>query len=328
MYDLALEGGGVKGIALVGAVDDLLANGFAFDRVAGTSAGAIVACLVAAGADREQLGRWVRDVDYEQFRDKGLLDRIPLLGPGASLLFERGLYEGRALQRWLSDRLEELGVRTFGDLRRAGDRVSDDRRGLVDAPLGQRWSLVVPVVDLTVGRLLRVPWDAEAAWGLDPDELSVAAMVRASTAIPYYFEPAEVEDADGRTHVLVDGGLLANFPIDLFARQDPEPAEHPTIGVKLSAAPESTFPVRELGGPRAYAETVVMTALAAQDRRILTDPCVVDRTVFVDTADVSAIDFDLDDATRDHLFERGRLAATAWRQSWSAADHATNCHRH
>lgn len=316
--DLALEGGGVKGIALVGAVTELLDGGITVDRVAGTSAGAIVASLLAAGASPTQLASWVRDADYERFRDKGLLDRLGPLGKGASLLLERGLYEGDALRRFLTRRLEQLDVRTFADLRRADD----------DAPLSQRWSLVVPVVDLTVGRLLRLPWDARAAWDLDPDELDVATIVQASTAIPYFFEPVELRDGAGRTHVLVDGGLVANYPLELFRRADPEPAPSPTIGVKLSAAPEAAFPVRDLGGPRDYAETVVMTALAGQDRRLLTDPCAIDRTVFVDTSDVSAIDFDLSDELRDDLFARGTAAAASWRTQWDQADHLATCHRH
>ena len=46
--DLVLEGGGVKGIALVGAISVLEERGYQFRRVAGTSAGAIVGALEAA----------------------------------------------------------------------------------------------------------------------------------------------------------------------------------------------------------------------------------------------------------------------------------------
>ena len=46
--DLVLEGGGVKGIGLVGAVLTLADAGYRFPRVAGTSAGAITAALIAA----------------------------------------------------------------------------------------------------------------------------------------------------------------------------------------------------------------------------------------------------------------------------------------
>lgn len=46
--DLVCEGGGVRGIGLVGAVDVLAGTGYRFPRVAGSSAGAIVAAFVAA----------------------------------------------------------------------------------------------------------------------------------------------------------------------------------------------------------------------------------------------------------------------------------------
>jgi predicted acylesterase/phospholipase RssA len=46
--DLALEGGGVKGLGLVGAIMVLDEAGYSFRAVAGTSAGAIAAALVAA----------------------------------------------------------------------------------------------------------------------------------------------------------------------------------------------------------------------------------------------------------------------------------------
>ena len=46
--DLALEGGGVKGIGIVGAVSVLAEAGYRFQRVAGTSAGAIAATLIAS----------------------------------------------------------------------------------------------------------------------------------------------------------------------------------------------------------------------------------------------------------------------------------------
>ena len=49
--DLVLEGGGVKGTGLVGAITALTENedSYQFHRIAGTSAGAIVASFLAAG---------------------------------------------------------------------------------------------------------------------------------------------------------------------------------------------------------------------------------------------------------------------------------------
>lgn len=78
--DLVLEGGGVKGIGLVGAVMTLNESGYVFPRVAGTSAGAIVASLVAAhqvaGKPLSNLQNIMASVDYAKFQDEDTLERL------------------------------------------------------------------------------------------------------------------------------------------------------------------------------------------------------------------------------------------------------------
>src|SRR5687767_2750786 len=96
--DLVLEGGGVLGIAHVGAISVLEQQGYSFPRVAGTSAGAIVGSLVAAGMRHQELGELMRKLDYRKFRDKGMLDHVPLVGRGLSVLLENGIYEGDHLR--------------------------------------------------------------------------------------------------------------------------------------------------------------------------------------------------------------------------------------
>src|SRR3712207_3654642 len=86
MADLVLEGGGVKGIGLVGALSVLEEKGYRFNKVAGTSAGAIVGSLVAAGMNAADLRKVMEEVDYRQFQDEGRLDRLGLLGKGLSIL--------------------------------------------------------------------------------------------------------------------------------------------------------------------------------------------------------------------------------------------------
>jgi len=46
--DAVFEGGGVKGIAFVGALQVMEQNGYTWEKLAGTSAGSIVAALVSA----------------------------------------------------------------------------------------------------------------------------------------------------------------------------------------------------------------------------------------------------------------------------------------
>jgi predicted acylesterase/phospholipase RssA len=67
--DLVCEGGGVKGPALVGAVQALTDSGYRFRRYAGTSAGAIVASLLAAGWSPADLKSLMTTQDFSQFED-------------------------------------------------------------------------------------------------------------------------------------------------------------------------------------------------------------------------------------------------------------------
>jgi len=68
--DLVLEGGGVKGLGLVGAVLRLMRAGYTFPRVAGTSAGSIMAAFVAAGMNADQLADVMDRLDYARVPDK------------------------------------------------------------------------------------------------------------------------------------------------------------------------------------------------------------------------------------------------------------------
>jgi len=311
--DLVLEGGGVKGIGLVGAVDALGAAGYSFPRVAGSSAGAIVACLVAAlqaaGEPVSRLADIVRSVDYHRFRDASRLGRVPLAGGALALLAHDGRYQGRYLERFLTGALGELGVRTFGDLRRLDPE---------DSPQ-QAFSLVVTVSDLSRRRLVRLPWDLPS-YGLDPDEMPVARAVRASAAIPFYFEPVRTAGA-----TWVDGGLLSVFPIGLFDRADTRAPRWPTFGVRLMSRPQEppvTHPVR---GPVSLGIAALDTLLTDQDDAYASEPCTVRRTVFVPTEGVSAVDFDLTREQSDGLYDAGRQAGDGFLTGWDFPAYVRDC---
>lgn len=317
--DLVLEGGGVKGIALVGAVAALAEAGYRFPRVAGTSAGAIVGSVVAglqvAGESLTRLEDVARTLDYRRFRDRGFPGRylgpLAFLGDGLSVLVEDGVFEGHYLHDWVAGVLGDLGVETFGDLR------TDDPGD--DGELHHRYGLVVTASDLSRHRLLRLPWDYPD-YGLDPDEQPVADAVRASASIPFFFEPVRLAGAAG-TSTLVDGGLLSNYPIDIFDRLDEAAPRWPTLGVRLDAlglgepatGRRHVEPVR---GPLALGVSLVVTAIEACQAEHMFAPCNLARSVFVDTGEVSAIDFDLDEADQQRLLADGRAAAGRFVADW------------
>jgi NTE family protein len=305
--DLVCEGGGVRGIGLVGAVDALTAAGYEFPRVAGSSAGAIVASLVAAlraaGEPMTRLAEVMRSIAYPKFLDRNLIGHLPLIGGGLSLLVSDGVYRGAYLEQLLTDRLAELGVHTFGDLCTG------------EEPEQFAWSLVVTASDLSRRRLVRIPWDLRS-YGIDPDTFPVARAVHASAAIPYVFEPVRVSGA-----TWVDGGLLSNFPVELFDRTAPR---WPTFGIRLSARP-GIPPTHPVHGPVSLGLAAIETLVSNQDNSYIDDPCTVRRTIFVPADEVSPIDFDITDEQREALYQSGLQAGQGFLKTWNFADYLSAC---
>ncbi|MGH3770902.1 MAG: patatin-like phospholipase family protein [Pseudonocardiaceae bacterium] len=317
--DLVLEGGGVKGIGLAGAVVTLSKAGYIFPRVGGTSAGAIVAALIAAyqtaGVPLAQLENDMRELDYTRFMAKSWGERhLGWLGMADALVRHQGFYSTGYLNQWLHSKLDPLGIHTFGDL-----RITDDLD--TSLPLLQRYRLVVHASDLTRQALVRLPWDLPYYLLADPARASVeeqlAAMdaypvvdaVRASMSIPFFFQPFRQITPEGQC-TWVDGGLLQNFPITVFDRTDGAEPRWPTWGVKLSTQPPVNVPDKAVHGDISELLAIAHTALGEWNRYPLHDEGAGARTVYVDTMDVSATDFAITPAVQQLLFDNGVTAAT------------------
>jgi NTE family protein len=325
--DLVLEGGGVKGIGLAGAVITLSEAGYVFPRVGGTSAGAIVAALVAGyqarGVPLSQLETDLRELQYAKFRDQTFLQRhLGLVGLAEALIAHQGMYSTNYLYQWLHSKLDPIGVHTFADL-----KITDDSgTGL---PPAERYRLVVHTSDLTRQCLVRIPWDLPAyllpedAPATEDQQIAaidgypVVDAVRASMSIPFFFQPFRQPTPEGSC-TWVDGGLLQNFPITVFNRNDGKPARWPTFGIKLSAQPQVNVPDKAVHGDISELLAIAHTALGEWDR-YPTDDTVGSRTIWVDTMRVSATDFGINTATQDALYANGRAAATAFLTAWNAA---------
>src|SRR5260370_13015415 len=113
--DLVLEGGGVKGVGLVGAVDQLMRSGYTIERVAGTSAGSILGAFLAAGLNAEQLTEVMNSLQYERVPDRGS-PGLPVVSEGLSLLRNGGAYEGDYVRDFVFQKLRGFRGSTFGDL--------------------------------------------------------------------------------------------------------------------------------------------------------------------------------------------------------------------
>src|SRR5215210_3503632 len=230
--DGVFRGGGVKGLALAGAL-----CGFAeheekpittWKNVAGASAGAIIACYLALGHTAGEMQELLRKTDYSSFQDFPL--GLKVFGGGPNLALRHGLARGVAFEEWFDD---VLGGATF-------ERVKKDK------PEGGRerdWHLKLIAVDVTNRDLLVLPDDLERyklpgkAEAIDPDGFKISRAARMSMSIPYFFEPIILDHAkNGDRAVIIDGGTLSNFPVWLFD-VDPtvvgRPPCRPTFGFTL-----------------------------------------------------------------------------------------------
>lgn len=312
--DLVFEGGGVKGVGLAGALAVLEERGFLAQNVAGTSAGAITAALLAAGYRGEQLRDIVLDLDFRQFQDKAWEDQVPLIERSLSLLLDLGVFEGDRFLAWIGELLEAKGVRRFGDLLRDGE---EDPRW--------RWRLQVIASDVTKHQLLVLPRDAHRL-GVEPDALDVSLAVRMSMSIPIFFEPVRFENPKtGETHLIVDGGMLSNFPVWLFDCDDSAVPDWPTFGmllvepkpkVQIGARLPAAQPIPK--GPRgllAYVRSLAQTMMEAHDR-LYVEAADYARTIPIPTLGVGTTAFDLPRERKTALYDSGRWAAEKFLQDW------------
>lgn len=308
--DLVLEGGGVKGIALVGAATALVENGYSFARIGGSSAGAMVGSIMAAMQHANEpfsrVDDIMRTIDYMAFLDRRpgarFLKWWPRGADAWGVLFHLGAHPGVYMEQWTRGVLADLGVKTFGDL------AFDDPGSAL--PAGQSYRLVITASDLARQRAMFLPWDLRAH-GKDPDEYPVARAVRASAAIPFLFEPVRLKSEYGML-TLADGSLLRSYPIEIFDRHDGKPSRWPTLGVRLSSPAGERAKAKPVTSPVSLLTNLIKTTVDSTQVRHVSDPAAMDRSIFAKPKGVRWTDFDLTTEQRTSLFEAGHRAATTW----------------
>ncbi len=312
--DAVFEGGGVKGIGLVGAVSEIEKAGYAFENLAGTSAGAIVASLLAVGYSATEIKSEMGRLNYNDFKDEGLLDKLGIIGKGLSIGFEYGIYEGEYFEAWLEKLLQAKGKTKFGDIRTA---YPEER---------YKYKLQVIAADITERKLLVLP-GALRDFGLNPDDFSISRAVRMSMSIPVFFEPVKLGDSSGRTHFIVDGGVLSNYPIWLLDDNTSNPA-WPTFGFKLIEPGKRTpkGPDRNpINNPVSFLKAIMGTMMDAHDSyHISKSKGDYDRTIGISTVvsvngietEIKTTDFDITKEESDALFKNGEKTSKEFLRTW------------
>lgn len=313
--DAVFEGGGVKGIGFVGAISEIEEAGYTFENIAGASAGAIIGALLAVGYNAQEIKTELHKLDYNNFKDEGFFDKFGIIGKFSSIVFKYGIYQGKFFESWMEELLKAKGKTTFGDLK---TDYSEEK---------YKYKFQVIATDITDRRMLILPQDLKE-FGFDPDQFSIARAVRMSMGIPVFFEPVKLEDNNGKTHVIVDGGVLSNYPVWLLDDNSNDPP-WPTFGFKLMEPNKRAVGTGKYISIRSlvsYFKSIISTMLEAHDKlHISKSRGDYDRTIGINTAiiidgvekEIKTTDFDITQKESLLLYENGRRTAEAFLEIWN-----------
>lgn len=182
---LIMKGGGVKGLAYVGALKEL-ERYYEFTWFVGTSAGAIAAVLLAAGYTTTELERELGKTNFKKFLD------APFYKLLWNLIVHNGFYKAATFTAWVDDL---LAIKLQSPTR---VKLSDLKRLTIYASRREKAALIFD--------------------SLDPrtKEVSAAFAVRCSMSIPFVFTPQR----ESGMRVL-DGGMRNNYPVDILLKENP-----------------------------------------------------------------------------------------------------------
>ena len=319
--NLVFEGGGVKGIAYVGALEELENRNILakIKRVGGTSAGAIVATLVGLGYSNEEVREILWNLDFKKFMDSSW----GVLRDFRRLKNEFGWYKGDYFRDWIGGLIKKKtgnANSTFEQVEKLAGKNGFRSMYFMATNLSTGFSEVL---------------SAEKQPGL-----CVADAARFSMSIPFFFAAKRGMRGD----VYADGGVLDNYPVKLFDREkylssskkgneteyyqqqnreflkkhpdsSPYVFNKQTLGFRLDSKEEigqfrdQAEPVsHEISDLFDYVFAIVRTYMDSQDNMHLhSDDW--QRTIYIDTLGVGTVDFDIKKKAKDALLESGRKGA-------------------
>ena len=371
IYDLVFEGGGAKGMVFVGALQEFEDRGHTSGRLLGTSAGAITAAGLAAGYSAQELLEILNEkqddkpvfasfmADPQPFAGADIVNSatlkamqeidIPLLPnaieekaenwivsklmsrlPNLFSLVERGgWYSADNFITWL-ERIMDTGIYP-GPGPFSGKQRRFSGMTMSEFHAATHRELSVIAADTSSGRM--VVLNHQTA----PD-LPVVWAVRMSMSIPMVW-PEVVWQAkwgkylerDMTGHLLVDGGLLSNFPIELFISSDQHVSK--VMGKKQGAQImglliDESLPVANV--PEAAAEEekgfnfaqlrtvqritrLIDTLTGAHDKMVI--EAFEHLVVRLPAAGYGTVEFDMDDDRREALLAAGRATMATYLDS-------------
>ncbi|MEL6590617.1 MAG: patatin-like phospholipase family protein, partial [Bacteroidota bacterium] len=257
---------------------------------------------------------------------------------------DMGLNPGDAFQEWLSDALAGFGIENVAQLRERMEALPEGLKELV-YPAAQAeerkddWPFAVVAADITTESKAVFPRHA-GLYFENPESVDPAYFVRASMSVPIFFHPLrreattdsnapawakhgipqtpgnkiawerelEYKGPHPEKVLFVDGGILSNFPIDIFHSWDKIP-RRPTFGVKLGLSRNTMNEVDEMDYKKLIAASFNAARMMRDQDFILNNPEYRKLVAQVDIGEHNWLDFALTDEAKVDLFIRGAKAA-------------------
>jgi NTE family protein len=310
--DAVFEGGGVKGIGLVGALKSFEENGYEWKNISGTSAGSIIATLVAVGYSSEEIKKLMLQLDYKKIVDKSGFN-IPIFSNTLNLFFKKGIYKGDYLKNWIDEALSSKFKLTNRKKVTFGDLIIPGEAGILlnNSKYKRKYKLHIIATDISRGKMLILPEDI-ADYGINPDDLEVSLAIRMSISIPYFFQPVNLYNVHAnKKSFIVDGGVLSNYPVWIFDVNGVP--RWPTIGFKLGGNNE--LREHKITNILNFTSSIIETMLEAQDDIHIREMDYL-RTVKINTLDIKTTDFNISNQKIMDLYNSGESCASEFLKSW------------
>lgn len=238
-----------------------------------------------------------------------------------------GLNPGLAFQNYISGIIKEAGIAATGELKQHLSTLPQGLRMREGDPIpaeGFSAQLGIVAADVSTETKVVFPKMAGLYWA-EPDRIDPALYVRASMSIPYFFQPFMIKDIPNdaaawnnwqtlasytegppQTAVFVDGGIMSNFPIDLFHKYNTVPRA-PTFGVKLGSDHRTH---RKINTLEEITAAIFNSARHCMDYDFIArNPDYRRLVTYVDTTGHNWLNFEMEQAEKIELFTKGAQAA-------------------
>ncbi len=238
-----------------------------------------------------------------------------------------GLNPGDAFLNWLTAELQRVGIKTTDELLTRLRTVSPGLRlrpTRTDTELTEKdkgGDLVMIAADITTQTKVEFPRMAGLYW-CNPEPVNPACFARASMSIPFFFHPFTVTECSPNPDLwrelggyegtlpkrvmFMDGGIMSNFPINVFHRPYRVPTA-PTFGAKIGI--EGTEPA-EITKPSQLLGAVFDAARHTLDSDFIkANPDYKHLVKMIDTGHHHWLNFTMNHGDKVDLFARGARAA-------------------